>query len=381
MKKLSLLFILSSILYFTACVDDFEDANPPRRLDAPDVKIASSADTIRLGETVTFTVNVTDAPGVIDSVGYSLSTDVGTFVLDQASVDAVRGQTSGSFTASYTAPANQSGLLDVSFTVYDRQPDPLTGERNRKSTTSTKRVRFLHIHPAPTYTLSPGPAASIVLKGGQSQTYQVKVTSFPGGIGGINANIVSGGGTIEVNQDQLALVMTGTSPDSLVAITYTAPNVVGPARLSISVFDATEAQRTSATANRTIFIDYCIISPEDIAAIVGNYRAVATGNVGSVDTTYNIIDTVAITHALPADTSVFTISDVTFGLYSHRYDRSTLPSGPFDLCDGNLSGRNIEDQFGIPVILTGMREEDGTIFIEWENDSGDTGEVTLTKIL
>ena len=116
-----------------ACVDDYQDANPPRLKDSPAVSSVAIADEILKGGTSTkITAVVVDAPAGVDSVGVeALDADeepVGSFTIDTP----LTGQTKGDIEITFTAPANVSATLTITVAVFDKQFDE-KGEVVRKS--------------------------------------------------------------------------------------------------------------------------------------------------------------------------------------------------------------------------------------------------------
>jgi len=134
MKRLinrSLLYGL--IVFIYACVDDYQDANPPRLLDSPAVsRVTASDDEIRDGESTLVTATVVDAPAGIDSVAVSTidqnGDEIGTYSIDTP----LTGQTQGDIEITYTSPAQYTGEVSITITVYDRQFDE-NGEVVRKN--------------------------------------------------------------------------------------------------------------------------------------------------------------------------------------------------------------------------------------------------------
>lgn len=122
MKNIKIFILIGLVIALPgSCVDDYMDANPPRPLDGPALSLLPD-ETLSMGETTSFSVNVIEAPGMIDSVAYSLSEDIGTLVVDEASVNALIGKESGSFNVTYTAPtATEESEVRITFVVYDAQ--------------------------------------------------------------------------------------------------------------------------------------------------------------------------------------------------------------------------------------------------------------------
>ena len=137
MKKIYLL-ISATLILFSSCVDEYQDANPPRLLDAPAISsIDASKTTLLTNESVEISINVSDAPGGIDSVSATATDDAGNAygTFTSTNLSTVKGATSGTITMTYMAPAGYSGDLTVSVIVYDRQLDH-RGEMVRKSSTA-----------------------------------------------------------------------------------------------------------------------------------------------------------------------------------------------------------------------------------------------------
>jgi len=157
--KNSYLIILLLFLSVTSCVDDYTDANPPAKLDAPTLRISASGSNQKI-ETVPvnayqstyvayqtydgpveYTVSVIDAPGKVGAVSVEGSVpDFGTVTLDDASVNALIGQEVGSFKFTYTPnPSLTDGAdraLNLVINVSDSQLSQ-DGESSPKTTTLT----------------------------------------------------------------------------------------------------------------------------------------------------------------------------------------------------------------------------------------------------
>ena len=117
-----------------SCVEDYQDANPPRLLDSPAVSSVDATSSLIIdGSSTQITINVVDAPAGIDSVGYSIADEngdpVGTVTIDNLS--AVKGQTKGQINATYTSEKNKAANVTISFAVFDKQFSE--GEVVRKS--------------------------------------------------------------------------------------------------------------------------------------------------------------------------------------------------------------------------------------------------------
>lgn len=127
MKKIipTLLLLLCSV--FTACVDDYQDANPPRPLDGPALfSLNASAGSVQAGGMLSLTANVVDAPGTIASVSATAVDDGGDPAGSFTVVNAQQGQTDGLVELRYEAPANFIGRVTITVAVTDAQTPPKT---------------------------------------------------------------------------------------------------------------------------------------------------------------------------------------------------------------------------------------------------------------
>lgn len=132
----SKLYLIFGILFLLvqSCVQDYQDANPPRLLDSPAVSSVTSADDILMaGESTQISIVVVDCPAGIDSLGYSIEDangeEVGTITLDN--FGEMKGRTSGTIQVTYTSEDQLAAELTLTFTVYDLQFRE--GEEVRKS--------------------------------------------------------------------------------------------------------------------------------------------------------------------------------------------------------------------------------------------------------
>jgi hypothetical protein len=147
------------LLGVMSCVDDYTDANPQGRLDAPTLRLSASGSNQKL-ETVPvnayqntyvsyltydgpveYTVSVIDAPGLVGAVSVASSApENGTLTVDDASVAALIGQEQGSFKFTFTPSTSLPDLADrplnLVITVTDSQVSQ-DGEAAPKTTTLT----------------------------------------------------------------------------------------------------------------------------------------------------------------------------------------------------------------------------------------------------
>jgi len=133
MKKFETkIFILIILAYLASCVDDYQDANPPRLLDGPALNsIEVSEDLIQDGTSTTIVANVVDAPAGIDSVAVTTADENGDPKGTTTVETPITGQTRAEIEITYTAPANTAGDVEVSVQVFDKQFDD-KGEVVRK---------------------------------------------------------------------------------------------------------------------------------------------------------------------------------------------------------------------------------------------------------
>ncbi len=125
MKNLNYITIFTGlILLLYSCVEDYQDANPPRLKDSPAVSsVTANDEVITDGSSTKINIDVVDAPAGIDSVGYIITDEngdsVGMVTLDN--FNSVKGQTKGQILATYTADKNMASTVTITFTVYDKQ--------------------------------------------------------------------------------------------------------------------------------------------------------------------------------------------------------------------------------------------------------------------
>jgi hypothetical protein len=115
--------------------------------------------------------------------------------------------------------------------------------------------------------------------------------------------------------------------------------------------------------------------------LAGTYSTLASGNFGDGSggpgAPYsNLPYTVTLTAT--ASPGVYTISDMSFGLYDLGYGDSS-PSGRISDTCNNLTDLGDRDQYNDPFTMSGtVNTSTGVITISWSNTWGDTGNVTLT---
>jgi hypothetical protein len=164
-----ILYILGLLFVTTGCVDDYTDANPPAKLDAPTLRISASGSNqkiftvpanpyqntytalVQYGGPVEFTVSVIDAPGLVGGVTVTPSVpDFGTVTIDDASVAALIGKEKGDFKFTFTPNAALPDMADRSLNlvvdVSDSQlnPDGEAGPKTTRLTMPTNLVKCLN---------------------------------------------------------------------------------------------------------------------------------------------------------------------------------------------------------------------------------------------
>jgi hypothetical protein len=146
------IFLFAGFFLLISCVDDYTDANKPHQLDAPWIVLSATSNPDLLVQTIPvnafqnrqdafvgygsvaqFVLNVVSAPGRVSNVSVSVSIpEYGSIAIDEASVNSLKGQTSGNFSFSFTPNPLLAGTADRRFdlviTVSDSQLDTKSGE-------------------------------------------------------------------------------------------------------------------------------------------------------------------------------------------------------------------------------------------------------------
>lgn len=145
MKSISFIYILGLVFIFASCVDDFEDANPPRLLDAPAVNSLSiTEDVLKGGTSTVITLNVTDAPAGLASATVTDVDEFGVSVGGSVSVITdINGLTKGEVEIEYTAPEGFSGTVTLSAFVSDGQTDEDGEDASKSSVARTVDIEVL----------------------------------------------------------------------------------------------------------------------------------------------------------------------------------------------------------------------------------------------
>jgi hypothetical protein len=160
-----ILFMGVLLVVMASCVDEYTDAQRPKTLDGPQIYVVApdgstvtsrratgtgfespAVTYILKGQPTTFTVNVIDAPGLIDRVTVSLSDTLKSHTIEAQNFTTVKGKTSGSFEVVYTphpddpAATYDDGIITLSITVIDAQ--------NKSTGPQTVRVRAIPCIPS-----------------------------------------------------------------------------------------------------------------------------------------------------------------------------------------------------------------------------------------
>ncbi|MEQ8924452.1 MAG: hypothetical protein RLO81_01500, partial [Fulvivirga sp.] len=147
-KNLIILFF--TVFLISSCVDDYEEANPPRLLDAPAVNtIELSELTLFGGESTSATIVVSDAPAGIADVSI-VDTDVfGVSVGGTTTIVSGLGITSGQVVAEYTAPEGFTGTVNLSIAVLDGQVDTEGNDASKSSVAQDIEIQIFCKQPEP----------------------------------------------------------------------------------------------------------------------------------------------------------------------------------------------------------------------------------------
>lgn len=208
MKKiLQYILIFSLVGAFSACTDDedYRDLNQTPYLDSPAFLMQSDkGDTIKGGETITFTINLIESPAGYDSVSVTTSRGEGTTSV--TGFEQLVGQTGGGeFTVTATPPASFVGDYEVTITVYDAQ-------RNDKGVLARRQFAesesFLVEYPLelPTFELT-FDGADPIIRGGTG-VFTISIEA-PAGIDTVV--VLPSSGTVELDAASLNAALGQTS--------------------------------------------------------------------------------------------------------------------------------------------------------------------------
>lgn len=355
------------MLVFSSCVDDYEDANPPRLLDAPAVTSDQSGSTIDVvgGETISLTLNIVDAQAGIGGITVTSAEDDPEFT---SNINSLIGATEGTLVVDYVVPFTAQGAFTVSVGVSDVQVDA-EGDDANKTTTVDFSLNASFAFAAPIFTLTTDATdldADGVLLAGDVMDFTLTLTDVPSGSLAL-AVLSASGGSLDYNQADLDALI-GSSSGSLSG-TFTAGEA--SATGSISVFLVDELQARSVSGSSADILVRCP-SDDDISNL---YAAISHG-VSRDGVEYNFITTEVLIERIDAGT--FSLSDPSFGEYP--IVRGVAPSTATRFL--SICGSEIVPVAGEFFQHSGTvsEDEEGNIVmdIEWVNASGDQGITRLT---
>jgi hypothetical protein len=369
MKRYIYISMLITLVFAFGCeYEEIEVANP---LDAPAFLLSAEKTEITTGETIQLSIQVTDAPGRIDSVAISTSNDFGTIAIDESSLSAARGNTTGDIDFTFTAPETNVGVITITVVVFDQQNYLVNAqavEPQSKSTSSTIDIEVDYLSDGPIFTVST--EEDTLLSNGTTNV-TIDITSVPGG--GIDEILaLAGAGSIELDEQSVNDAIGKSS--AVVTGVYSAGEALATGEVDITVTVIDQAQRRAST----ISTDILVICPsaEDIS---GTYDVFANGVLGD-GTEYEALQTTVTITKL--NDGQFAIDDMSFGVYPELYS-DDAPEGTLNICGTVISDNGDTDQYGDPFTINGSLPDpaviNGTIRITWSNTFGDSGEVFLTK--
>ncbi|ELR68945.1 hypothetical protein C900_05638 [Fulvivirga imtechensis AK7] len=350
---------LSAIILLFSCVDDFEDANPARQLDAPFLKLTASDESAVGGDVVDFTVSVIDAPGVISDVEVSTTNDLGTVVINKSSIV---GKEKGSFTVSVTMPFNYSGDFEVTIKAIDSQKDTETGEVSPKSTSVSAVVELDYKFAEPDFVVALADADGL-LYSGESTDFTITVNSVPSG-GVASISIVGVGGVVDFDQADIdALIGKSTG---VITGTFTAGGNTTDGGVSVFIKDELQEVITNKVA------DIDVVCPAEID-MAGTYRAISHG-VTRTGVEYHALEaTVTLTKT---NDGQYALDDNSFGEYP-QIRGVAKSAGSLNICGSTVTP--ISGAFFQHKGTATIDGADVTIDIEWVNSAGDQGVTRLIR--
>jgi hypothetical protein len=234
--------ILSLIIggVIVSCVDSFQDANPPRLKDGPYFLVTLSSESIKGGNDFTFTINVVDVPGGIDSVAIVNTKGGGSYKLNN--FNEIKGKTEGTITGTYTAPTTFNGKLDLDFMLFDAQLDS-KGKKASKSATVTKSINVTFPSKLTTFTVD-FPTTSFIR--GSSIDFEINVDSAASGVDTVY--IIANRGLAVINQADYNNILGKES--GKLRVTYNSDvEYVGEVTLTVYVVDRLQ-KRVSSKATK-----------------------------------------------------------------------------------------------------------------------------------
>lgn len=285
MKNILKLYILVLAIFMVGCsVDDYQDANPPVKMDGPQFTFALGAEEIVGGQSTSFTINVIDAPGGIsDSIVFVTKDDLGDFVF--SNLESLIGKESGEITGTFTAPTSFEGDFEIAVTVYDLQLDD-EGEIDPKGLSEEAEIKITFPGGAPDFTVTLG-SSSIVR--GTATTLDIAL-DVPDGFESIL--ITTTAGSVEIDEASVTAAV-GQSVGTIKA-TFTAdPITTGEVTLTISVTD--QLQKRTSTKDQAITIAFAFDAPSiDLSFDASEMNFFEKANMTAVITSPGVVETITI---------------------------------------------------------------------------------------
>jgi hypothetical protein len=367
MKRSSYIYFALLAFAIASCVDDYEDSNPPLRLDAPYAYVASSKapgpDGIPLigGEEVNFEVNIVDAPGVLSTINFIFSKggEVVSHTFDQ-----IAGQTSGTFDVLVRAPYDLNGSTTFTIEITDAQADA-------KVLTISRVLDVSYLHEGPDFTVEIEDPDSLAFEGDVINV-TVTVNDVPSGAIG-NIAVAGSAGAVTFDQAELDALIGQSSG------TITGTLEIGPV-VNTGGYDVTVAITDQLQNRQVIESDGIVLVCPAAVDISGTYQAIANGETGGANggPYFNLESTITFTKV---NDGQYEVDDMTFGVYPLIYE-DNMPGGILNVCGFAINGieENV-DQYDDPFTITGtiIEATPEAITLEWSNTFGDSGTVTLVK--
>ncbi|TRX56032.1 hypothetical protein FNH22_17885 [Fulvivirga sp. M361] len=370
MKNIFLIIALFGGILLGCDHDDFGVANT---LDSPAFNLSADKTELTTGETATVSILVTDAPGKIDSIAVSVTNDFGIIDIDEASLNAVRGQTTGTINLNYTAPEDNIGSISLTVTLFDQQNfliNAQASETQSQSFTTSISFEVAYISAAPSFTVE---TDSDTLFSGETTPLTIEVTDAPGG--GIDQIIVTAdAGTVELDEASLAAALGQTN--ATITGTYQVGDLGSTGEVGISVTVVDRIQKRSGSASAEVF-GICPAA-EDVA---GAYDVFVSGQLGGdAGPAYDALN--ASVNITKLNDGQFMIDDMSFGVYDALYTDRVAPSGKLNICGDTIIGTGDKDEDDRTFTINGTLPADGNlngaIRIVWSNSFGDQGTAILT---
>lgn len=160
---------------------------------------------------------------------------------------------------------------------------------------------------------------------------------------------------------------------------------IDPSEKPDLVLKITSATGAEVNANySTLKLAIRVICPSELEGTYSVFwEKLQTGNGsgGPNQTATNFVISSASTMSfIKTGTGVYTMDDMSFGMYPGVYN-DAKPSGRISDNCGVLTGAvSNQDQYEDPFTISGSVNDNGTITIIWSNTYGDGGTVVLTKV-